>query len=101
MGKQTFNRITKTQSVLLLVFFIMFLTATSASAVAEQGGKNSMPSASHSILAPALIHIGEDDNNAGYGSRDYKIGSQAGEQNGYKKGYLKGYRDARFECLKK
>jgi hypothetical protein len=96
MDKQTPNRIKNILSFLLLVSLIMLITVTSASAVAEQGGKNSMPSAPHLILAPAPIHIGEDDNNAGYGSRDYKIGSQVGSQNGYKKGYNAGLED----CIK-
>jgi flagellar biosynthesis/type III secretory pathway protein FliH len=52
-----------------------------------------MPSAPHSILAPALIHIGEDNNNIGYGSRYYKIGFQAGAQNGDEKGYNAGLED--------
>jgi len=105
MGKQKFTSLTKTLGVLLLVSFIMFVTDASASAVAEQGGRNSTPSALHSILVPASIHIGKENNNAGYGSRDYKVGSQAGAQNGYKEGYNAGledcFKNGRQRVLKK
>ncbi|MHB8103675.1 MAG: hypothetical protein ACYDEF_16295 [Methanosarcina sp.] len=63
MEKQTFARIIKVLSFLLLIFFIMFLTAASA------GAKN--------VYVPC----------------DYQVGSQAGAQYGYKVGYDAGYKD--------
>jgi flagellar biosynthesis/type III secretory pathway protein FliH len=66
MGKQIFNRIkrmTKTSSILLFVFFIISMTATSASATNVDS------------------------------SKDYQVGYQAGAQDGYKVGYDKGLKD--------
>jgi hypothetical protein len=76
MGKQTFNRITKTLGIILLVFAMMFMTAASASA------KN--------VYNPANI---QDGHKAGYGSRDYKMGSLGGAQDGYQVGYNAGTED--------
>ena len=63
MGKQTFMKITKILSVLLLVSFIMSVTAASASAISVKG------------------------------PRDYKIGYRAGSQYGYTVGHHAGYED--------
>ena len=87
MGKQTFNRIKKIQSVLLLVFFIMFVTATSASA------KNGNDFTNYKTDSQADVH---DDHKADYGTRDYKIGFLGGATEGHKAGYYAGYKD----CLK-
>ena len=63
MGKQTFTKITKILSFLLLVSFIMSVTAASTSAISVKG------------------------------PRDYQIGYRAGSQNGYTVGHHDGYED--------
>lgn len=75
MGKQKFTRSTKILSVLSLVFFVISVTAASAS------GTHIDASAS---------------NKNGYGPRDSKIGFLSGSQYGYKEGYNAGIED----CLK-
>jgi len=70
-------RLTKTLGVLLLVSFIMFVTAVSASANAHDRDASASET-------------------NGYGSRDSKIGSLSGSQYGYKEGYNAGLED----CLK-
>jgi hypothetical protein len=77
MGKQKFTRLTKTLSVLLLVSFIMFVTAASASANAHDRDASASET-------------------NGHGSRDSKIGSLSSSQYGYKEGYNAGLED----CLK-
>src|SRR5665811_1927650 len=63
MEKQTFTKITKILSFLLLVSFIMSVTAASASAISVKG------------------------------PRDYQIGYRTGSQYGYKVGHHDGYED--------
>ena len=76
MGKQKFTRSTKILSVLSLVFFVISVTAASASGNAH-------------------IDASASETN-GHGSRDSKIGSLSGSQYGYKEGYNAGLED----CLK-
>ena len=116
MGKQTSNKIKKTLSVLLLVSFIMFLTATSVNA------KN-----------VNISHLGYNGGYAAGYLDSYKSGYTTGHQdclkygkqgiltkipdpvikdnwtedykkdyiNGFKKGYISGYDSGRYTCLKK
>ena len=83
MGKQKFTRSTKILSVLSLVFFVISVTAASAS------GNVHIDASAHDRDASASK---KND----YGSRDYKIGSLSGSQYGYKEGYNAGLED----CLK-
>src|SRR5665647_3310004 len=73
MGKQKFTRSTKILSVLSLVFFVISVTAASAS------GNVHIDASAHDRDASASK---KND----YGSRDYKIGSLSGSQYGYKEG---------------
>jgi hypothetical protein len=70
MGKQRLNRITKMLSVLLLVFFVMFLTAASESAKNVSGSSRDYKIGSQPNA--------QDGHNVGYGTRDYQMGFQAG-----------------------
>ena len=126
MDKQKFTRLTKTLSVLLLFSFIMFVTATSASAnvydkdasASETNGHGSRDSKIDSLsvsqygykegynagLEDCLKHrkegvltkMTEPEINNKW-TRNYKISYTKG----FNKGYLNGYNDARFKCLKK
>jgi len=115
MGKQIYERIKKTLSVLLLASFIMFVTDASASAKqinvsrnyqkgyhdgAQDGYKVGYNNGYEDCLkygkegvlkkvpAPAI----KDNRSKSY-KRGYKVG--------FKKGYLNGYSTGRFKCLKK
>ena len=115
MGKQRYERIKKTLSVLLLVSFIIFVTDASASAKqinvprnyqtgyhegAQDGYKVGYNNGYEDCLkygkegvlkkvpAPAIKYNRSKNYNRGY-----KVG--------FKNGYLAGYNKGRFKCLKK
>jgi hypothetical protein len=118
MGKQIFNRInriTKTSSILLLVSFIISVTATSASATNvdsskdyqvgyhagaedgykvgyDNGLKDCFEYSNHEVLTKILDPIFKDE---------WTINYKTGYKEGYKKGYIVGYNSGRFQCLKK
>lgn len=115
MGKQIFCRFKKTLSVSLLVFFLISLTAASASATQvkgtrsyqlgyqsgaqdgykvgyDAGSEDCLKSGQKGVLTKIPDPLIKDN-----WIENYKIGYKEG----FKQGYINGYNDGRFKCLKK
>jgi hypothetical protein len=116
MGKQTPNRIKKILSVLLLVSFVIFVTAASASArnvnISPPGSKGGYDAgyqngykSGYDIGHQDCLKYGKKgtltkipaafikDNWTEKYKKDYK--------DGFKIGYISGYHSERYKCLKK
>ena len=115
MGKQTFTKITKILSFLLLVSFIMSVTAASASAISVKGPRDYQIGyrASSQYDYKVGHHDGYEDC-LKYGQKgvlthipapaiknDWTKNYKRGYKGGYKRGYIAGYNDERYKCLLK
>ena len=116
MGKQTFkqmNKISKILGVLLLVSFIIFVTATSTSAESVDanyqagyqagvqqgcivGYNNGLKDCSAHGQNAVLTKISDPVIKDGW-----KDNYKTGYKKGYNEGYLASYSKGRFKCLKK
>lgn len=115
MGKQTFTKITKILSFLLLVSFIMSVTAASASAISVKGPRDyQIGYRAGSQYGYKVGHHGGYEDCLKYGQKgvlthipapaiknDWTKNYKRGYKGGYKRGYIAGYNDERYKCLQK
>lgn len=115
MGKQTFTKITKILSFLLLVSFIMSVTAASASAISVKGPRDyQIGYRAGSQYGYKVGHHDGYEDCLKYGQKgvlthipapaiknDWTKNYKRGYKGGYKKGYIAGYNDGRYKCLQK
>jgi hypothetical protein len=115
MGKQTFMKITKVLSVLLLVSFIMSVTAASASAISVKGPRDyKIGYRAGSQYGYTVGHHAGYEDCLKYGQtgvlthipapaikNNWTKNYKRGYKEGYKKGYITGYNKWRYKCLKK
>jgi hypothetical protein len=111
MTNKKFCRLKKTIAFLLMVLFILSVTAASASATCTNGGMNGNGDGYNKGFEDGKMQAKIDCEK--YGSKDVlsKIPSPPDQQgcteyykdnykNGYEKGYVVGYNQIRYDCLK-
>ena len=113
IGKQTFTKITKILSFLLLVSFIMSVTAASTSAISVKGPRDyQIGYRAGSQYGYKVGHHDGYEDCLKYGQKgvlthipapaiknDWTKNYKRGYKGGYKRGYIAGYNDERYKCL--